>query len=80
MIYIDDDIFCLSRELNIPIVTCIPIEYRNEVENLNALERVGYHLKVPKWMYDKNKGKVEGEIRYINLRYDPLKGIKNELP
>ena len=76
----DDDISAYTRESDIPTATCIPIQYRDEVEKLDALTRVGYHLKVPTWMYDKNRDEVDGEIHYINLHYDPLIGITNETP
>lgn len=76
----DDDISAYTRESDIPTATCIPVEYRNEVGKLDALKRVGYHLRVPKWMYDKNRGEVDGEIQYISLHYDPMIGITNEIP
>lgn len=76
----DDDVSAYTRESDIPTATCIPIEYKNEVEKLSALERVGYHLRVPRWMYDKHRDKIDGEIHYINLHYDSLTGITNEPP
>ena len=76
----DDDISAYTRESDIPTATCIPIEYRSKVEKLDALTRIGYHLRVPKWMYDKNRDAVDGEIHYINLHYDTLTGITNEPP
>ncbi len=74
----DDDIEAYTRESDYPTETCIPIEYQSEVESLNPLNRIGYHLRVPKWMYDKNKYETDGEIRYIGLHYDSLKGITRD--
>lgn len=76
----DDDIAAYTRESDYPTETCIPIEFQNEVEELDPLDRIGYHLRIPKWMYEKNKYEANGEIRYISLHYDSLKGITNNAP
>jgi hypothetical protein len=76
----DDDIAAYTRESDYPTETCIPIEFQNEVEELEPLDRIGYHLRIPKWMYVKNKYETDGEIRYISLHYDSLKGITRNTP
>lgn len=76
----DDDISAYTREYDYPTATCIPVEYQEKVENLNPLERVGYHVRVPKWMYDKNRDLDNGEIRYLYLHYDDLIGVTDKAP
>ncbi len=76
----DDDIAAYTRESDYPTETCIPIEFQNEVEELDPLDRIGYHLRIPKWMYEKNKYETNGEIRYISLHYDSLRGITSNVP
>lgn len=76
----DDDISAYTRESDYPTATCIPIEYQKEVEKLNPLNRVGYHVKIPKWIYDTNRDVDNGEIRYLYLHYDPLIGITDKPP
>jgi CRISPR-associated endonuclease/helicase Cas3 len=76
----DDDIAAYTRESDYPTETCIPIEFQNKVEELYPLDRIGYHLRIPKWMYEKNKYENDGEIRYISLHYDSLRGITSNAP
>lgn len=76
----DDDVAAYTRESDYPTETCIPIEFQSEVEELDPLNRIGYHLRIPKWMYEKNKYENDGEIRYISLHYDSLRGITSNAP
>lgn len=76
----DDDISAYTRESDYPTATCIPVEYQEKVENLNPLDRVGYHVRVPKWMYDNNRNEDNGEIRYLYLHYDDSIGVTDKPP
>ena len=76
----DDDVSAYTRESDYPTATCIPVEYQKKVENLNPLDRVGYHVRVPKWMYDNNRDVDNGEIRYLYLHYDDSIGVTDKQP
>ncbi|RLG29176.1 hypothetical protein DRO03_07880, partial [Methanosarcinales archaeon] len=76
----DDDVSAYTRESDYPTATCIPIEYQEVVEGLDPLKRVGYHVRVPKWIYDENRDADNGEIRYLYLHYDELVGVTDNPP
>lgn len=76
----DDDVSAYTRESDYPTATCVPIEYQEVVEELDPLKRVGYHVRVPKWVYDKNRDTDNGEIRYLYLHYDESVGVTDESP
>lgn len=76
----DDDVSAYTRESDYPTATCIPVEYQKRVENLNLLDRVGYHVRVPKWIYDKNRDVNDGEIQYLYLHYDDSIGVTDKAP
>jgi len=76
----DDDISAYTRESDYPTATCVPIEYQEVVEGLDPLKRVGYHVRVPKWVYDKNRDADNGEVRYLYLHYDESVGVTDKPP
>jgi len=76
----DDDVSTYTRESDYPTATCVPIEYQDVVEELEPLKRVGYHVRVPKWVYDKNRDTDNGEIRYLHLHYDESVGVTDKPP
>jgi CRISPR-associated endonuclease/helicase Cas3 len=65
----------VTRKVDYPQVSVIPLTFRDAVTSLSPLERRWYEVKMPAW-YVKKRREVRGDVVFCEMEYDAGLGAR----